>query len=160
MADVSLIVQLMMEDPFNPLDIITLTINGAPKSVSVTSYGWTTGSLTYADGLPLAIVVTSSPKYYEDASLNTTAIEGLRQLQLELVNPTLESIWAVGVRPTTLGRSIIKVDNKLWTDVGRLDDVDTNSIVMIDGVFISDGTWHIDVRDTDIGLPWEVTVTG
>lgn len=159
MADVSVIVQLIMEDSFNPSNIITLTINSVPKSVSVTSYGWTTGALAYADGLSLAIVVITSPKYYEDASLNTTAIQGIRQLQLELVNETLTSSWAVKVLPTSLGRPIIKVDNNLWTDIGRLDDVSTNDIIRIDGIFLNDGTWHVDVRSTSVGPAWQVTVT-
>jgi len=159
MADVSVIIQLICEDEFNPPGIITLTINGTPKTVSVTSYGYTTGPLTYADGLPLAIVVTTSPKYYVNANLNTTAIEGIRQLQLELANETITCIWAVKALPTTLGRPIIKVDNNLWIDIARLDDISEGDIIRIDGIFLDDGTWRVDARSTSVGPSWQVTVT-
>lgn len=75
------------------------------------------------------------------------------------VRGNIPSYWTVKVLPTTLGRPIISVDNTLWSDIARLDDVDVNSIIMIDGVFLNDGTWYVDVRSTSVGPAWEVTVT-
>ena len=171
MADVNVVIDLYAEDDFIPPKIITLTVNSVEKSVSSTSFGYTTGTLVYAEGTPLTIIVTSSPGYYENENWSTNAAEGTITKYLSLVNPTVTSTWILDVRsqapcywtvdvlPTSLGRPIILVDYVPILLIGKIDDSPSGNIRMIDGVFIGDGTWHVDVRSTDVGIDWKVTVT-
>ena len=173
MADVNVIIKLYSDGVgnFNPTDIITLTVNGGSKTLSSTSYGYTTGTLIYAEGTPLNIAITFSPQYYENESWSENAAEGTIEKQLTLVRPTesstwvfdvsgnIPSGWVVNIRSWCLGRPIILVDNIPILLIDKIDNTPSGNIKMIDGVFIADGTWHVDVRDDDVGEDWEVTIT-
>ena len=171
MADVNVVIKLYDEDDFNPLSIITLTVNSVSKTLYETDDGYITGTLVYAEDTPLNITVTFDPQLYENESWSVNAAEGTIERQLTLINPTesctwtfttysiASCAWIVTIRPQCLGRPIILVDNNPILLIGKIDYTASGDIKCIDGVYINDGTWHVNVRSNGVGIDWTVTVT-